>query len=459
MMLILQKIANAILDSRKDPEIVVSESFDNNSTILFISAKMDANTLSLWQDVSDNIPDWMTFEFKDDTEDIIIPAKGKSNELHTVDISSLSFKVNKYIFTIEGWNSLLHNDLMISITRKIRLMGLQHPFSTLGFEAFPWVDKPIISEEEKYKNVPPNAKSLVRYLSNDFFPPSNVYPWILRGDNEQNNAYFNKWKDISCINLAKSLVNELYNDGERCVTLSGNPPKKIKFGAFEDKGQSFNILQCVSTWVFIESHESELKHTFITSELAREWPESVSFCVGLHRKLPLSYESAKLLYKAHIRSSSKDTIKSLSDLRKTLTDDTQKIVQQSRDLTASLWKDLALSISTLVIKYAIDTNKAEGNSTLFSYVFIAVGLYLFISQTINLYINQKYSDILKADRKIWREKLYGFMDQDDYIKLASNPIKRASETYLIVAILSTIISYCLCGLFLYLGFSMLFILE
>jgi hypothetical protein len=58
-------------------------------------------------------------------------------------------------------------------------------------------------------------------------------------------------------------------------------------------------------------------------------------------------ESARLLYKAHIRAGGKDTLKSLGDLRKSLTEDTQKILQQSRDLSSALWKDMALVISTL----------------------------------------------------------------------------------------------------------------
>jgi len=459
MILILQKIDASILASRKDANIIISESFNDDSTTLFISAEMDASTLSLWQDVSDNLPDWLKFEFKDDSDDIISPSRGKPNRNYKVDIKSISYMYNRFIFTIEGWNSFLHNDSLLSSVQKVNLLDLKTPFSTLGFHALPWENHPDFLQEEFAENIPPNAKSLVRYLSSDFFPPSNVYSWILKGENKSSTNYFIKWKEISCISLAKCFTNELYNDGERCISLSGKPPRKITFGSFEYCEESFDLLQSVAKWIFVEGQESELKHTFLTSELAREWPESLSFCSGLHKKLPLAYESAKLLYKAHIRTGSKETIKNLSDLRKTLTDDTQKIVQQSRELASALWKDLALAISTIVIKYAIDSSKGGSDSKLFSYVFLTVSLYLFISQVINLFINHKYFVILESNRSVWREKLYGFLDDDDYIKLSSTPINEASKTYKRVAFITTIISLSLSGLLLYLGISLLYPLH
>lgn len=456
---ILQKIDDSISASRKDAEIIVSESFTDDSSMLFISAKMDAETLSLWQEVFVNIPEWMSFEFKDDCNDIIKPAAGNPGETFKIDISSQSYKSSRFIFTIEGWKSFLYDDVLISTTQQINLLGLKTSFSTLGFIALPWENKPTPLQQELLKENPPNAKTLVRFLSNDFLPPSNLYPWILKGENEAKDAYFIKWKNISCIALAKCIANELYNSGERYILLSGKPPRKIKFGVFEDEEKSFNILQSVASWIFIEGQESELKHTFLTSELAREWPDTLNFCSAIHKKLPLAYESAKLLYKAHIRSSSKETIKSLSDLRKNLTEDTQKIVQQTRDLTSSLWKDLALTISTIVIKYALDFSKAGSDSKLFSYVFFAVSIYVFISQAVSLFINHKYSSILDSSRAIWREKLYGFLDDDDYNKLASDPIQKASKAYLTIAIITTIISFGMSVLLFYLGLSTLHPIE
>lgn len=459
MISILQKIDDSILASRKDAEIIVSESFNDDSTTLFISAKMDSLTLDLWQEVVDNAPEWLRLEFKDDSDDVINPNKGKPNSIFKIDIKTVSFKYNTFIFTIEGWNSFLHNDSLISSARQINLLGLKTPFSTLGFFALPWENAPNILQHEISKDIPPNAKTLVRFLSNDFFPPSNVNPWILKGENNSTDSYFMKWKEISCLALAKCLANELYNNGGRCISLYGKPPRKIIFGFFEDVEESFKILQPVANWIFIEGNESELKHTFLTSELAREWPETLKFCNGINKKLPIAYESAKLLYKAHIRSGSKETIKNLSDLRKTLSDDTQKIVQQSKELASSLWKDLALAISTIVIKYAIDSSKGENDSKLFSYVFLVVSLYVFISQFISLFINRKYFVILESNRSVWREKLYGFLEDDDYSKLAYEPISEASKTYKKVSFITTIISLSLSGMLLYLGLSQLYPLH
>ena len=146
-------------------------------------------------------------------------------------------------------------------------------------------------------------------------------------------------------------------------------------------------------------------------------------------RLPPALESARLLYKAHIRTGGKDTLKSLGDLRKGLTEDTQKILQQSRDLSSALWKDMALVISTLVLRYSLEALKESGPQKVYALAFCALALYIAISYGMSVYINRNALSLLEKKRITWRSKLYGFLDEQDYQELAGLPINTAMRSY------------------------------
>lgn len=452
---ILQKIDDSIRASRRDSDIIISESIKNGFARILISARMDSCTLALWQDVYTNKPDWLTISFKDDCDDDTEPSSCTPGNKLTIDIKCTSFENNRYIFTIEGWNVLLHDDSIVGTTHKVNILGLESGFETLSFLVEPWVSEPVALEAPTSKDKFINTQTYIKFYSNGFMPSSNIHSWILKKYPLTENQFYNKWLDVSCNMLTRCLANELLLNGEKFVCLTGKPPKKILFGNPDVLTSLHTVIQDVNKWIFTEGQEIELKHTFLTCELAREWPENISFCDGLPRKLSLAYESAKLLYKAHIRTSSKETIKSLSDLRKTLTEDTQKIVAQSKDMTSALWKDLALVISIVAIKYTLDASKIPTGNKLFPYIFFALAAYIFISQITTIYINNSFFKILNDHRLTWREKLYGFLDDEDYNKLAVKPISDAYKAYKLISIFVIFVTIITSLSMTYLGLSLL----
>ncbi|CAD5358390.1 protein of unknown function [Enterobacter cancerogenus] len=161
--------------------------------------------------------------------------------------------------------------------------------------------------------------------------------------------------------------------------MSGKPPLKFPFGEELAALPAFDVIQEKEKRIFLEGNETELKHTFLSSELTREWPGGATFCEGIVYRLPPPLESAKLLYKAHIRAGGKAPLISLGDLRKSLTENTKKILQQSRDLYSALWKDMGLVISTLVLRYILEAFKAIGPQKVYALAFCALALYIAIS--------------------------------------------------------------------------------
>ncbi|MFB1164143.1 hypothetical protein ACEZED_20775, partial [Escherichia coli] len=422
---------------------------------VLISAKMDKDALILWQYVYENVPNWIEITVKDDCNDEVKPSSCSEGDKLNITLKCIAFENNRYIFTLEGWNVFLHNDDLVSITNKVNILGLKHGFETLGYSVEPWNHAPEKIEPNETVRTSINLQSYVKFYSSEFMPASDIAPWVLYKMPEAEDNFFKKWLQVSCNMLCRTLVNELLADEKKSICLTGKPPKKLIYGDPDILLSDYSVLQTVINWIFIEGNEIELKHTFFTSELAREWPEYLSFCEGLPKKLPMAFESAKLLYKAHIRASSRETIKSLSDLRKTLAEDTQKIISQSKDITSALWKDLALVISLFAIKYALDASKINITNNIFPYMFFALSIYIFISQVTTLFINKNYFKILDNTRLVWRDKLYGFLDDTDYENLAVTPLREAYKAYQIIATFVVILTLLISFIMIILGFSML----
>ena len=455
---ILAKICEAIEATRNAPNLIIDESTQNNNTRkLFISGVMDSTALYKWSEVYTAECDWLKFEFIDDFQDKICPSEATGGSKNHITIIFKNDALAPCIFTPEGWRQFLLNDAQVCKANAVKLAFIDTEFKTLRFSVSKWhapsVENSLISEEKVSKTSP---RKIVKYFSPDFLPSESISPWILDSLVPENNPAFDIWRDISCREILKCLTNELFVTEQKMVALSGNPPKKIEFGDNLICEQSFTGIQSAAKWIYCEGEEVELKHTFLTSELAREWPQGVSFCDGIVHRLPTAMDSARLLYKAHIRSSSKETLKALNDLRKNLADDMQKVVQQSKELTSSLWKDVALVIGTMVIKYTLDASKNPNASKIYSIVFFSIAIYIVVSHFMSVAINANFIKIVEENRISWRHKLYGYLDDEDYDALATRPISKAYHSYYCIKNISSVLTILLALFLVYLGASELF---
>ena len=427
---ILEKIGKAIDCSRRTSDLVITEDQQTTTRKLFISGTMDNDTLQLWGEVMDTDAENLRITFVDDSRDDIHPAQGIPGQKHFITIISDELPGILRLFTLEGWRSFLLQDPRLCQYHRIYALFINEAFETQQWKVAPW--KKMLPDESE-SDVPTQTasvtKSIIRCFSTDFLPPDTIAPWILISGDTVIDESMRLWESLACRELLKCFVNELFAAEIKKVGLSGKPPRKIPFGEEHAALPAFDVIQETAKWIFLEGNETELKHTFLSSELAREWPEGVTFCEGIVYRLSPALESARLLYKAHIRTGGKDTLKSLGDLRKSLTEDTQKILQQSRDLSSALWKDMALVISTLVLRYSLEALKESGPQKVYALAFCALALYIAISYGMSIYINRHALSLLEKNRTIWRSKLYGFLDEQDYQELAGLPINTAMWSY------------------------------
>lgn len=454
MISILQKLKTAISSSRSNESIDINERLDNDQWKLFLKTKMSPQALTMWQSVYEEKEDWLNFSFTDDDFDEIQPNDGLPNHTHIVKISIQTFQNSAYILTPEGWRVFLNDEILVQQTEIAYLLFCDVPFNTVSMEVTPWEEEP---KERPLSELKRTSKvhSYVKKFTFDRVLPSSVEPWVLVSQVVENDASFDIWMEISIGFLSLAIVNEIYvADGEGLsICLSGKPPKTLAFVKEELNKDVFLILQESISWVYLQGEEVEMKHTFLSNELAREWPQNISYTNGLLIRLPLALQSARLLYKAHIRSSSKETIKSLSELRKNLTDDVQKIVNQTKDISTALWKDVALALGTVVLKYSTDAAKFRHLHNIYSYILYALAIYFLISFSISIITNHQFNKIAEKNRETWRTKLYAFLDDADYNSLAEKPIKKATDTYHLICKIGSILVIATSLTLFIIGFS------
>lgn len=426
-MSILKKVLEAIEASRTDIDSNISE----DPGCLSISGRMSNSGLSVWQEVIDHHCSWFALTFIDESDDPIEPKEGREGERFRLSLTFESPITTPHIFTPEGWGSLLTDEKSLSHAQTIRLAFIETGFNTKAFNVEPWLNDPTAVDpqtESNVSNISPRRQ--VRSQSPLLLAPARIEPWILAIPVTEQNPAINIWQKVSAQMIARSLTNELYKDADIAkVILSGQPPRKLELGIFQSGNFPFNALQEAATWVYLEGEDVEVRHTFLSSELARAWSSNVSFCEGLAERLASALDSARLLYKAHLRSGSKDIIKALADLRKTLSDEVQKLLQQSKDLSSAVWRDVAIALGVVGVRFAMDSVKANQVTSDFTLIYVGVALYICVSYWITVTTNTRFLSIVEASRQSWRTKLYAFLDDNDYQTLAENPLSDAVLAY------------------------------
>lgn len=421
-----QTIRDAVEASRSSDDFKVSE----DPGKLVVSGSFSRAALDLWQIVETNKPSWLRFSCIDSSEDNVSPRDAQDGEQVRISISFDSVAGTVCLFSKDGWKSFLLSEQGPYSVSTVRLAFADRKFKTRGFEVEPWIDDDF-GEPVQLVKFEVGPRRIVRCQSASFMAPVSIEPWLLVSGEDEADAGFAVWKEVASDMLARSFPNELFCDGEiQCVTLFGQPQRKLDFGPATSRVSiPFEWMQLAAKWIYFDGSDNDVRHTFLSSELGRDWPPGASFSDGLRTKLSGALDTAELLYKAHLRSGIKDTLKALADLRKTLADDVQKLLQQAKDLSASVWRDIAVAVGVLAIRFTLDGAKSGTSVSAFGWIYILVAIYISISYFISVSTNHRFISILKKNQLAWRSKLYAFLDDGDYDALAHTPLTEALDAY------------------------------
>ena len=396
---------------------------------LRVSGVLPRAALIAWQAVADVGMAWLDLVVVDASQDHVQAREAREDERIRISASFASPDGALHLFAPEGWRSALLDDGWVSQIGAVRLAFLGGPFATRAFPVGFWAARPEGAEVPAATGEG-TPRRQVRSHSPDLMAPTRVEPWLASSRPDAPDAAWSSWVAASCGALARCLPSELFRDGgvDR-VALAGRSTRRVDLGQADVTGATFEALQAAVAWVCVEGTDIEVRHTFLASELAREWPVTVPFASGLAARLPPALESARLLYKAHLRAGSKGTIKALADLRKTLADEVGKVMVQAKDLAGGVWRDVAVAIGVLAVRFGLEAAKADAAAPSFSAVFALVGVYVAASYSVGVSLNRRFLRSAEASRSTWRSKLYGFLDDDDYRTLAETPVREAVDAY------------------------------
>jgi hypothetical protein len=286
-------------------------------------------------------------------------------------------------------------------------------------------------ESQAVANIDP--RRFVRDFTGEASVPKGTGIYILDSAPKQDSSVFRIWSDAARKYLPLCLVNELWEEkGVRMASLIGPRTRRIPLGVPDPTdAELFRSLQDASKWVYLDSRDVEVKHTLFTNELAREWPEGPRFYEQFSLRAPKALDSAKTAYRAHLRNESKETLKSLTDLRKALSEEVSKVSAQTRELVGTLWRDFAIAMAAVLSRIALifADKQPSADSLPMKTVLVGTAVFLLVDLAITLKTNARFMRIAAESRSVWGRKLYGFLSDDDVKFLAEDPIQESIETY------------------------------
>ncbi|RYF13192.1 MAG: hypothetical protein EOO77_15980 [Oxalobacteraceae bacterium] len=183
-------------------------------------------------------------------------------------------------------------------------------------------------------------------------------------------------------------------------------------------------LTACAEWVFLTGSDIEVRHLIFAVELARANRPDLALPAISAQAL----EAARATYEAHVQSASRETLKALADLRKTVIDETQKVTQRAQDLTSGLWRDVAVSAAPFVIKVLGDASKTTKPGIAAGFYF-AAAIFIAVSFGLQVRINKTFLDNQRKARAKWFQTLYGYISANERRDIAEEPIEKAVASY------------------------------
>lgn len=341
---------------------------------------------------------------------------------------------DKYFVTEQGLEGFLNNKESEFGTGNIKFYFDGKSFESLTTSVYHFEDAPkkIIGHDK-----PVNAIKYVRPLDKAYFDlaPMNVLSWIV-SDNVTSRVDLPKsWKRQATKRLIVSMCSEFVSANDNAIELifRGDRRKTVSIGGpiFEDLSYYYGIINEAAYWIFADSKDIDTRHTIFNSQLAYLIPEKRDLCDGkdgeFAQTLSWALDNSKVAYRYHLQASSKELVKSLTDLNKALFDYIGKIRQNTTDLVNGMWKDFTTVFALLILNYSV--KKPDLPEGFYKCLGIGIIVYLIVSFGFVSRMGFWFFSSLKKNMVDWRSKLYSYLTNDDWNNYAISPLETAQGRY------------------------------
>jgi hypothetical protein len=186
------------------------------------------------------------------------------------------------------------------------------------------------------------------------------------------------------------------------------------------------LFQSTAIWVYENDRELENRHALLAAEVARTSLRGGTL-TDLAQTLAPAMESAKIAYNFGVTQQSKDTLRALADLRKAVSDDTAKLSETTRSLSAAVIGAVFGHIGLVVARLSLSATAPYVREAA---LIVAWILAIYVGGMMGSgfhYISQRQL------RQNWRQKLYRFLSAGDYAAMVDLPAARAERAFKIAS--------------------------
>lgn len=268
-------------------------------------------------------------------------------------------------------------------------------------------------------------RTLVREFAGQRAVPASIARWLLRDVDtlSLHDPAARVWAEHASRMLLLSLPDEFDVD-RGSLRFRGPPRLELSYPAMGEPITTIlglpgiKDLQAALAWVFEIERESEMRHILLATELARCGGTGEEAPEFLRDYLGAALEGAKTAYQLQLAGMSSDALKTLVELRKSVTDETAKVSDATRQIITAVAS--ALAVGAGLIAARMTTNASP---LLIILVMVMAGSYV----AITILSGVMFTFLQRKVRKEWQPRLYRFLSQPDYEALVASPARTAEK--------------------------------
>lgn len=254
--------------------------------------------------------------------------------------------------------------------------------------------------------------------------PGDIRPWLSRGAPAIDSPAYAAWCHLATRRLLASIADRVsLTEEEPAYGFTGPPACTVQLDetALADY---FKRTQEGAVWVFAQGdRDADTRHLLLANEWARTFRKQ-----GIEDFGAGSLESAKGAYNAYVKSGSKETLKALAELRKSVVDESQKVSQRAQDMIGAIWKDIAVASAPFVLKILPDAAKVSSN-VVAGGLAIGAALFLAFSFAMQVFINRRWFAQSEQARTLWKGELNLVLSDQQIASFSDVPITASIRDY------------------------------
>lgn len=320
-----------------------------------------------------------------------------------------------YIATAVGFKAFLCSG---HTATRWHLLGLTRPFNTRARAYCDWGEGDTYAESLPTKS----PRLLVKESATFRTVPEDVRHWLLEEGHHLDKAdsLHMLWAKQAFEALSRCLANEIDSSGSK-LTFKGPPKLNLTIPTVEGGHppislEDFEVVQEAAVWVFDNAREAEVKHILLSAEIARSGRADGEIQEYFRENLTAALDCARIAYQMAVSEITKDTLKSLTDLRKAVTEETSKATDATRQAIAAISTALTVGLGLIVARLTLQINP---------YLISIVMAVAFGYTVLNVMSGGKFINIQRKLRQDWQPKLYRFLSEAEFKKMVGEPIEQA----------------------------------